>query len=78
MAMKNYLCKKCGTLIQKDSSPSTSGCPKGGNHEWKDLGEIGDTNFQCKKCGTLVKTKSSSSPSTSGCPSGGNHEWKKL
>ena len=41
MAIKNYFCKLCSTLVQKDSSPNTSGCPSGSHHNWRDLGEIG-------------------------------------
>jgi len=74
--MKNYQCSKCATHIKKDSTPSYGGCPKGGNHDWKDLGTVGNDNYQCKKCALLVQSKST--PSYGGCPSGGNHDWKKL
>ena len=49
MALYWFQCKKCVTLIKKDSSPSSSGCPKGSLHDWHKLAEVGDTNFQCKK-----------------------------
>ena len=74
--MKNYLCKKCYTHIENSSFPSIGGCPKGGHHEWVDLGEVGNINYQCKKCALLVQSKSL--PSIGGCSSGGHHEWKKL
>ena len=74
--MNNYQCKKCGTLVQANSTPSTSGCPKGGSHSWTNLGKVGDKTYQCKKCGTLVKADST--PSTSGCPSGSSHSWNRL
>ena len=74
--MKNYCCSKCGTHIKNASSPNTSGCPKGGYHQWVDLGAVGDSNYQCKKCGLLVQSKSS--PNTSGCTSGGYHQWTKM
>jgi predicted nucleic acid-binding Zn-ribbon protein len=74
--MKNYQCKKCGTVIQSNSSPSSSGCPSGGLHSWTNLGDTGDKNYQCKKCGTLLH--SNNTPSSSGCPSDGLHSWTKL
>jgi predicted nucleic acid-binding Zn-ribbon protein len=74
--MKNYQCKKCSTLLQGNSQPSTSGCPAGSFHQWTDLGQTGDKNYQCKKCGTLVH--SGNQPSTSGCPEGSFHQWTKL
>jgi len=76
MALNWYQCKKCETLIKKDSTPNYSGCPKGSNHDWNKLGEIGDTNYQCKKCGITIQAKAN--PSYSGCPKGSNHDWKKL
>lgn len=74
--IKNYLCLKCEILVKKDTIPSYSACPKGGNHNWKDLGFYGDNQFLCKKCSLLLKSKSM--PNCAGCPKGGNHEWKKL
>ena len=62
--MKNYQCKKCGTLLQGNSQPSASGCPAGSFHQWTDLGQTGDKNYQCKKCGTLVHA--GNQPSASG------------
>ena len=76
MALKNYQCSKCGTLVKKDGTPNTSGCPSGGSHSWKKLGDVGDIPYQCSKCGTLVNSKGT--PESSGCPSGGSHSWKKL
>lgn len=74
--MKNYQCKKCETLINSQSRPSSINCPSGGNHQWTDLGESGSTPYQCRKCGTLVNSQSR--PSSINCPSGGNHQWNKL
>jgi len=74
--MKNYQCSKCGTALQSDKTPSTFNCPKGGYHQWTDLGEVGPNNYQCKKCGLLLKSKNT--PSASNCPSGGYHQWTKL
>jgi len=73
---KNYQCKLCGITVQKDSQPSSSGCPKGSSHSWYNLGEVGSNTYQCKQCGTSIK--SASSPSSSGCPSGSSHSWYKL
>lgn len=74
--LKNYQCIKCEVCVKKDKYPSFSGCPEGGNHNWKDLGTYGDNQFLCKKCSLLLKSKSM--PNCAGCPKGGNHEWKKL
>ena len=74
--MRNYQCRKCSVLVQKDSTPSTLGCPSGGSHNWDNLGQVGSNNYQCRKCSTLVK--SNSTPSTLGCPSSGSHNWTKL
>lgn len=76
MNLRWYLCKKCSTLLKKDSSPSHSSCPAGNYHEWNNLGNIGDKNYQCKKCSILVQTDSS--PNHSNCPEGNYHDWKKL
>ncbi len=32
--MHSYLCRKCSTQVQKESTPSSTGCPKGGSHNW--------------------------------------------
>jgi DNA-directed RNA polymerase subunit RPC12/RpoP len=74
--MKNYQCKKCRTLIKKDSSPATVNCPEGGFHQWTNLGDVGPNNYQCRKCSALVETKNT--PSTVNCPDGGFHQWTKL
>jgi DNA-directed RNA polymerase subunit RPC12/RpoP len=76
MAMKNYMCSKCGVLVQKTSMPGATTCPSGGNHRWSSLGEVGDKSYQCKKCGVLVKSKSM--PGATACPSGGYHQWGRL
>ncbi len=46
--MRNYLCKKCATLVKSDKKPISFNCPSGGNHQWTDLGEVGTTNYQCQ------------------------------
>lgn len=74
--MKNYLCTKCATLIQRDSTPSSSSCPKSGTHSWQYLGEVGDKSYQCKKCATVVKA--TAIPLSSTCPNGGTHSWSVL
>lgn len=30
---KNYICKKCETLLQSATVPHVSNCPSGGNHQ---------------------------------------------
>jgi len=74
--MKNYQCKKCATHLTSQSRPSGLNCPAGGNHQWTDLGAVGNDNYQCKKCSLLVKSKIR--PSGLNCPSGGSHQWSKL
>lgn len=74
--MKNFQCKKCATALQSERMPSSFNCPKGGMHQWTDLGEVGLNNYQCKKCGLLLKSKNT--PSSFNCPSGGMHQWTKL
>ena len=74
--MKNFQCSKCGTLLNSNSTPRTDKCPSGGLHDWRKLGDVGNTPYQCRKCGTLVK--SNSIPRTDKCPSGGLHDWRKL
>jgi hypothetical protein len=74
--MKNYQCGKCAVLIQNAATPSPFNCPKGGNHQWSDLGEVGSVNYQCRKCALLLHSKAS--PSPFGCTAGGNHQWNKL
>ena len=74
--MKNYQCRKCGTLINSESYPKSYGCPSGGTHSWNDLGESGDIPYQCRKCGMLIYAKSY--PKSYDCLSGGTHSWNKL
>ncbi|MDN5355382.1 MAG: hypothetical protein WAQ01_07765 [Bacteroidales bacterium] len=74
--MRNYLCKKCATLVKSDKKPISFNCPSGGNHQWTDLGEVGTTNYQCQKCGLLLKSQKK--PISFNCPSGGNHQWTQL
>ena len=74
--MKNYQCRKCSTLVQMSTTPSSLKCPAGSSHSWHNVGEVGDKNYQCKKCATLVKTNST--PSSLYCPAGSTHSWHKL
>lgn len=74
--MKNYQCKKCGTLIQSEKTPSSFNCLRGGMHQWQDLGELGPVTYQCKKCGITINNKKT--PSSFGCTAGGMHQWNKL
>jgi len=74
--MRNYQCRKCGTVIQANTPPNSSGCPKGSLHQWTNLGVSGNKNYQCKKCGTVIKADAT--PNSSGCPQGSLHQWIKL
>ena len=84
MATKVYICKKCATAIEKDSSPSGSGCPKGGNHTWHHpaneaylSAKSGFKPYQCKHCGIIIYTKTLPS-GQQGCPAKSLHAWHKL
>jgi hypothetical protein len=76
MTLNWYQCKECGITIKKDSKPSSSGCPEATFHDWKNLGEFGDTNYCCKECGIVIQTKYK--PGSSGCREATFHNWKSL
>ncbi|MBQ6534692.1 MAG: hypothetical protein IJI37_05930 [Opitutales bacterium] len=73
---RNYLCKKCASHVCMKSMPASAKCPKGGIHQWHDLGECGTLIYQCAKCSTIVGSKRI--PNYAACPSGGLHDWKRL
>ena len=81
--MKVFICSKCGTVVEKDLTPSSVGCPKGGSHSWHVLSYDGSLTpkpglhpYQCRNCGTLIYSKTT--PSSVGCLSGGSHSWIRL
>ena len=74
--LRNYQCKKCGTLVRSTSTPSSLNCLAKGSHSWQNLGEMGNENYCCKKCGTWVMSRSR--PSSLGCPTGSSHSWNHL
>ena len=77
MALKNYLCSKCGSLTKAKSWPSSVGCIKQGLfHSWRDIGEVGNDGFQCETCNTVVY--SNKIPTRLGCPGDGFHKWKDV
>lgn len=78
MATKWFLCQKCETLVKQESTPNSNHCPSDGRtHQWRMLGELGETNYQCKKCGIIVQCRSIPNPNH--CPSDGKtHQWHKL
>ena len=69
-ALRNYQCKKCGTLVRAGSTPSSLNCPARGSHSWQNLGEVGEENYCCKK--------NRRNPSSLGCPAGNSHSWNHL
>ena len=71
-----WQCKKCAHNIERDSRPNDLNCPKGGQHQWCRLGEVGPVDYLCDKCGTQVQTKSR--PSDLDCPAGSQHHWTKM
>lgn len=74
--MKNYQCRKCGLVVQKETTPSAAGCQVASLHSWNSLGDVGPDTYHCKKCGTLIKSKGR--PCAGGCPDGNNHNWLKI
>lgn len=74
--VRNWNCKKCGTVIQAADKPSSMGCPAGSFHTWYDLGETGQTTYQCQNC--AIQVKSSRQPASIGCPEADFHRWRKL
>jgi len=77
MVIKNYLCSKCGSLVEGKQMPPGMGCLTNGNfHRWRDIGEKGDKGFHCEGCSTVVHSKET--PSMFGCPGEGFHNWKDL
>ena len=75
-SLRNYQCKKCGTLVRATSTPSSLNCMSGGSHSWQNLGDFGEENYCCKKCGTWVMSRTT--PSSLGCPAGSSHSWNHL
>lgn len=71
-----FVCGKCATSVQKDSTPNLTKCPGGGVHAWSKICPVGNKNYQCDKCG--VQVTCSSSPNVTKCSSGGAHRWHKL
>jgi len=74
--MKNYVCARCGTVLQQDSQPRITPCPAGMNHQFYDVGTVGSTAYQCVKCGVIVQ--SDGQPKYAPCKSGTNHQWSRL
>lgn len=76
--MKNFECRKgCSTTLQSENTPNGGTCPKGGSHNWSDLGRVGMNNYECRKgCGAHLKSEST--PNGGTCPKGGSHNWSKL
>jgi len=80
--MHIYICSKCGAVVEKDSMPAVSGCPKG-THSWSIVAFNGSLvakpglhPYQCRNCGILIY--SDSMPFTVSCHFGGTHSWIKL
>ena len=76
--MKNYYCSKCGTLLQTEKDPRSQGCPAGGTHQWRDLGEVGPLNYQCVQCGLLLKSAKDPRSGVTCKATGKPHQWNKL
>jgi len=79
--MNNYQCTACGLLVKHSGKPTgLGGCSKSGsgNHQWKDLGAVGNDAYRCTACNTTIY--SDGRPNTlGGCDASGsgNHQWEK-
>ena len=77
--MRNYQCRKCGTLVAKDGHPNSEGCPTDNWHSWCELGDVGQNTFQCRICGTVINSKYTPPNSGDGFNFCGNaHSWVQL
>lgn len=81
--MAVYMCKYCGAIVEKSSTPSNAGCPVHNTHGWHKVchnGSIEPKNgfnaYSCKYCGKIVYC--SSTPAGVGCPAHNSHSWHKL
>jgi rubrerythrin len=74
----NYVCTKCGTVVQKDIQPTSGSYPnRSAGHFWENLGEVGSTCWQCSHCGLTVYSKNQ--PNALICPKSGRyHDWRML
>jgi len=75
--MYNYYCRKCNTVVKKDTSPAPNTCPGGGNHTWSQTGTAGSKPYQCKYCGTVIYCQSTPPPNSCYL-NGKNHYWLGL
>ena len=80
----NYICKRCGTVVQGiDKTPNPNNCSNGTHcttHYWVKLGTVGIPphilNYWCINCGCRIS--SLTKPSRDGCPASAFHNWQKL
>lgn len=74
----NYVCTKCGIVVQKDIQPTSGSCPnRSAGHFWENLGEVGSTCWQCSHCGLTVYSKNQ--PNALICPKSGRyHDWRMM
>lgn len=79
----NYICKRCGTIVQGVKTPYDGYCNNGTHfttHQWFPLGTVGIPphilNYKCLYCGS--KISSLKAPLGQGCPSSSNHKWIRI
>ena len=82
--MHLYMCKYCGTMVEKSTVPITSGCSVHGTHTWVRLCEKGSVQpgsdlhpYKCRYCGKMVYCHSAPG-CAEGCPNNGIHGWNRL
>jgi len=76
--MKNYICANCRAVVHADSSPPISGCPKGRIHNWREMGEYGESKYQCAYCGLILHSKKEPYSSNGTCLDRTIHRWNCL
>ncbi|MDR1245127.1 MAG: hypothetical protein LBJ98_04040 [Endomicrobium sp.] len=76
--MQNYLCSRCGTLLQSERTPiNSNSCIDRKWHIWVSLGEYGNNIYRCEKCGILVHSERNPTNGNS-CKGSRWHEWRLI
>ena len=83
--MAVYTCKYCGSIVEDDRTPRSSGCnaPGHSSHYWAKVctdcsikPQSGLKPYVCKYCHNVVY--SSRTPSSSGCSENSSHHWSSV
>ena len=78
-----YMCYQCGAIVEQNSTPTATRCPKGGGHMWRELCRNGSMvakpglhAYQCRYCGTIIYCDKT--PISATCHLGKTHLWVRL